>query len=634
MKGFPKSVITKLALIACLTLLFVTVPVFAGAMQTGGERWITEWEVKWADSPDLAAVPGSVTASEGWSPNPSGMALPKRPGTSSTLWIRTKLPALNWDIPSMLIPKIYGQNIAIFIGTTPIYESNRDYIYDNNKVLTPLQRNDSDKILYIGVQSAKDRIGLRHGIELGNYPELLDNYVKRDLIDIILGCAFVFIALVMLICSVFLKKEQNASWISLSLVIASAGVLVITYSPFLYTFYKDYGKLYTRLWDVALFVLLPSLTYFIERIFGSGYRSVIKKLLYFQIGYSAFCLLFMLANIVLNDKLFGIHYFLSVRVLGIVMIVQAVLLVSNSIIHAVKGNRSAEILTVGFAVFGLTVIGEMVWFYLKDGNYDLFLWKWGAAVFIISLMLILGRNYTINHEQIVKYSKELEMFNNELQRSEKMAIISELAASVAHEVRNPLQVTRGFLQVLTKKYRNQDKIYMTMALEELDRAAGIITDFLTFAKPQFERISVLNVKEELGHVEGVIVPLANLQGAQIDMRIPDHLQVKGNSSKFKQAFINMVKNSIEALSGDGQINVWAYEMDERVVIHIQDNGEGMSKEELARLGEPYFSNKTKGTGLGLMVTFRIVEAMGGSLEFKSEKGVGTEAVVSFPSAAV
>ncbi|WP_258168826.1 hypothetical protein [Paenibacillus sp. AR247] len=185
MKGFPKSVITKLALIACLTLLFVTVPVFAGAMQTGGERWITEWEVKWADSPDLAAVPGSVTASEGWSPNQSGMALPKRPGTSSTLWIRTKLPALNWDIPSMLIPKIYGQNI-------------------DNKVLTPLQRNDSDKILYIGVQSAKDRIGLRHGIELGNYPELLDNYVKRDLIDIILGCAFVFIALVMLICSVFL----------------------------------------------------------------------------------------------------------------------------------------------------------------------------------------------------------------------------------------------------------------------------------------------------------------------------------------------------------------------------------------------------------------------------------------------
>ncbi|WP_433619775.1 ATP-binding protein [Paenibacillus cellulositrophicus] len=299
-----------------------------------------------------------------------------------------------------------------------------------------------------------------------------------------------------------------------------------------------------------------------------------------------------------------------------------------------KGNRSAEILTVGFAVFGLTVIGEMVWFYLKDGNYDLFLWKWGAAVFIISLMLILGRNYTINHEQIVKYSRELEMFNNELQRSEKMAIISELAASVAHEVRNPLQVTRGFLQVLTKKYRNQDKLYMTMALEELDRAAGIITDFLTFAKPQFERISVLNVKEELGHVEGVIVPLANLQGAQIDMRVPDHLQVKGNSSKFKQAFINMVKNSIEALNGDGQINVWAYEMDERVVIHIQDNGEGMSKEELARLGEPYFSNKTKGTGLGLMVTFRIVEAMGGSLEFKSEKGVGTEAVVSFPSAAV
>lgn len=633
MKAMPKSVIIKLSLTALFILLTILGPSNAFAEQRENVRTITEWQIKWADSIDFKAGPGRIASSGGWIPYNSSMPLPKKPDPSSIVWIKIQLPALNWEIPSMLIHKIYGQNIAIYVDNAPIYESNRDYIYDNNTVLTPLHKEDFGKILYIGIQTAKDRIGLQHGIEIGSYPELLHSFVKSDLFDIILGCAFIFISLVMFICSVFLKKEQNATWLSLSLVIVSFGVLVITYSPFLYTLYEPYGKLFTRLWDTALFVLLPSLTYFIERIFGSGYRSVIKKLLYFQIGYSIFCMIFMFVNMILSDKYFGIHYFLSVRVLGFVMILQAVLLISNSIIHAVKGNRSAEILTSGFVVFGLTVIGEMLWFYLKGGNYDLFLWKWGVVAFTISLMLILGRNYTLNHEQIVKYSKELEMFNNELQRSEKMAIISELAASVAHEVRNPLQVTRGFLQVLTQKYRNQDKAYITMALEELDRAASIITDFLTFAKPQFDQIEILNVKQELEHVEGIIIPLANLQGAQIDMRIPDNLKVKGNSSKFKQAFINMVKNSIEALSQSGQINVWAYEKNHKVVIHIQDNGEGMSVNELARLGEPYFSNKSKGTGLGLMVTFRIVEAMGGNLEFKSEKGMGTEAIISFPSAA-
>ncbi|MBW4838105.1 MAG: HAMP domain-containing histidine kinase, partial [Paenibacillaceae bacterium] len=252
--------------------------------------------------------------------------------------------------------------------------------------------------------------------------------------------------------------------------------------------------------------------------------------------------------------------------------------------------------------------------------------------FLGSLIIILSRRFVANHEQVVEYSKQLEMFNNELQRSEKMEIISELAASVAHEVRNPLQVTRGFLQLLVEKQQQADKVYLSMALEELDRASGIITDFLTFAKPEGGKITELNVLDEFIHIEGILVPLANLQGGKITTHIPKDLYVRGNSSKFKQAFINIIKNSIEALRGEGDIQIWGYEKDGHVVIHIKDNGEGMDDEVLARLGEPYFSNKTKGTGLGLMVTFRIIEVMDGEINFKSKKGAGTEAIIQFPSA--
>ncbi|MNV64027.1 Sporulation kinase E [compost metagenome] len=169
-----------------------------------------------------------------------------------------------------------------------------------------------------------------------------------------------------------------------------------------------------------------------------------------------------------------------------------------------------------------------------------------------------------------------------------------------------------------------------MALEELDRASGIITDFLTFAKPEAGKNTVLNILNEFIHIEGILVPMANLQGGRITMDIPPLLEVKGNSSKFKQAFINIIKNSIEALHGQGEIHIWAYEKEGQIYIHVKDNGEGMSTAELARLGEPYFSNKSKGTGLGLMVTYSIIEVMNGELTFKSDKGIGTEAILRFP----
>ncbi|MGV2787013.1 sensor histidine kinase, partial [Clostridium perfringens] len=230
----------------------------------------------------------------------------------------------------------------------------------------------------------------------------------------------------------------------------------------------------------------------------------------------------------------------------------------------VKGNKDAVIFNAGFAVFAVVGLSELLQFFLTRGSYNLFLWKWGIVSFIIALIVILGRHFAKNHERILQYSKELEMFNNELQRSEKMEIISELAASVAHEVRNPLQVTRGFLQLLTGKAQAAEREYLDLALVELDRASGIITDFLTFAKPEFGKDTVLRVWEEFKHIEGILGPLAHLQGGKITVDIPEDITIRGNSSKFKQAFINIVKNSIEALGEEGLVNIRCYRQQDQV----------------------------------------------------------------------
>jgi signal transduction histidine kinase len=411
---------------------------------------------------------------------------------------------------------------------------------------------------------------------------------------------------------------------------------MITYSSFLYSIYGEYGKVFVTLFDLSLFILLPSFTYFFEKVIGSGYRSMIMKFRVFQVYYSVLCVVLMGINFLCHNQIYGLYRFTSATMLGFIMMVQFLLLITVAISYSLKGNKEAIIFSVGFVVFGLLGLGELFWFYFKAEYYDLFLWKWGVVCFLISLIIILGQRFTRNHEQVLEYSRQLEMFNNELQRSEKMEIISELAASVAHEVRNPLQVTRGFLQLLTEKNQSSknpssDQLYLNLALDELDRAAAIITDFLTFAKPEAGKVTTLNVLEEFIHIEGILMPLVSLQGGKITVNIPNDLHIKGSSPKFKQAFINIIKNSIEALNGEGDIEIWAHGDHNKVYIYIKDNGEGMDPGVLARLGEPYFSNKTKGTGLGLMVTFRIIEVMQGEISFTSAKGVGTEVRVCFPT---
>jgi len=378
---------------------------------------------------------------------------------------------------------------------------------------------------------------------------------------------------------------------------------------------------------------LLMLTIFFENVFGPGKYSVIRRFRKFQTFYSSLCVLLSGLMVFFGAHLDRIYILFTLNLLGYIMIIQFILFLASSIMYVHKGNKDAIIFTVGFTLFVSIGLVEIVWYYLNDKNYEIHYWKWGMLGFIFALVVIVGRTVALNYQQLVRYSKELELFNNELQRSEKMDIISELAASVAHEVRNPLQVTRGFLQLLDGKYSSAtDKTYVKLALNELDRAANIITDYLTFAKPGIEDVVTLNLAAEFEQVDNILQPLAHLQGGRLSITIPDTLLTKGNPPKFKQAIVNIVKNSIEAFKEEGVVEITARSSGEDILISIKDNGEGMSDEEIARLGEPYFSNKTKGTGLGLMVTFRIIEAMKGSIHFKSQKGKGTEALIRLPKA--
>ncbi|AOZ92032.1 sensor histidine kinase [Paenibacillus crassostreae] len=593
---------------------------------------ISNWQYYWGESdrePIMTSYPLESSNSWVWHNSNQGYLKPQQ--STDTLWIKFRLPAYDLSSPALYINKVYAKGINIYINNTIIYQKDRSHKYDLNTIFLPLKPVDAGKEVIMSMYSERDRLGIDKEIVIGDYQPILKQYVRGNIIDIIAGVAVVFVALVMVICSVFLSKGHIKDWISVNIVLLSVGIIIITYSPFLYTHYGEYGHIYLVLFDIALYIFLPGLTYVFESMIGIGYGGVIRKFRKIQMIYFSCFFAFMFLNLFLDIE-YERFYLFSLSMIGTLIIIQGIILMTHAVYYGIKGNKDAGIIAWGFTIFTVVVIAEFSWFFLSQGKYELFIWKWGLICFITSFIILLGRKLTMNHRQVIEYSKELERFNNELQRSEKMDIISELAASVAHEVRNPLQVTRGFLQLLEQKSKDKDKEYLRLALDELDRASDIITDFLTFAKPEIQQATTLDVLGEFRHIEGILLPLANYQAGRVQIDIPSGLLIIGNASKFKQAFVNMIKNSIEALGKDGLIRIWAYEDSGQIVIHILDNGVGMEDEDIKHLGEPYYSNKTRGTGLGLMVTFRIIEAMNGSITFTSEKWVGTEVITRFPSA--
>lgn len=225
------------------------------------------------------------------------------------------------------------------------------------------------------------------------------------------------------------------------------------------------------------------------------------------------------------------------------------------------------------------------------------------------------------------------VMREKLQRDEKLNVVSQLAASVAHEVRNPLTSVRGFLQLISndENLESSQKRYIGIAISELDRAQAIINDYLSLAKPNTEKLSTVNLSEEIRKTVELMTSYSNIQNITIKTNIEDSLYIKGNKSEIKQVLVNIFKNGIEAMETGGDLTVNAIKKNHVISIEIIDNGKGMTERQLNKLGTPFYTTKEKGTGVGLTISFQLIEAMKGKIKVDSEPGKGTIFTIQFPS---
>ncbi|GIO05252.1 hypothetical protein J31TS6_12800 [Brevibacillus reuszeri] len=227
---------------------------------------------------------------------------------------------------------------------------------------------------------------------------------------------------------------------------------------------------------------------------------------------------------------------------------------------------------------------------------------------------------------------EQEQLQEYLNQSEKLALVGQLAAGAAHEIRNPLTVIYGFIQLLEQRLSSEERDlhYLPLILQEIERVNRIVTELLMLSKPSqpdYREVTLTSVTQS-------ILPLMNgeamLHGIEIVDRCSPDIRIHVDVEQLKQILLNLMKNSIESMK-EGGILVIESHLDEKAVhIHVRDTGEGISPEYLVRIFDPFFSLKEDGTGLGLPISRRMVENHGGEMKVNSKLGKGTEIIISLP----
>jgi len=285
------------------------------------------------------------------------------------------------------------------------------------------------------------------------------------------------------------------------------------------------------------------------------------------------------------------------------------------------------------------------WFLKRTSKFRI-LFSVGLT-FIISLIMVIGLEFiaTSNHKfdvwfayllvpplgvamlsYIMEVIEKNILLRQRLVKAEKLEAVEQMGAAISHEIRNPLTSAIGFLQLLEDDLLHIDKRnqYLSIIKEELQSAERVIQDYLTFSKPTLESIEVFEVQEQLDKILKLLQPSANKHSVKVVNEYSSLNLIEGDRQKFHQCFINVLKNAIESMPNGGDLIITTNADSSVVTIMIQDTGVGMTKDQLARLGEPYYSTKgDKGTGLGVMVAHSIVRAMNGTVNVKSKVGVGT-----------
>jgi len=247
----------------------------------------------------------------------------------------------------------------------------------------------------------------------------------------------------------------------------------------------------------------------------------------------------------------------------------------------------------------------------------------------LSVML---HSYQRHHDQATRQLERAAM-EEQVSRAHHMAEIGHLAASLAHEIKNPLAGISGAIQVIGESLppSSGHQPIVREALAQIKRLDAAVNDLLLYARPSPPAVGVVRVEDLLARIILVLGEEPALQRVRVEHECtPSSLTFRADQSQIEQVLINLILNAAHASPDQGDIRVTAHRENDSVILTVRDEGTGLSSEAQKRAFEPFFTTKARGTGLGLSICRRIVDAHGGSLDLQSTERQGTTVTVTLP----
>lgn len=253
--------------------------------------------------------------------------------------------------------------------------------------------------------------------------------------------------------------------------------------------------------------------------------------------------------------------------------------------------------------------------------------------YIDNLVLVLGY-YLILYIVLIFFLKSLKIIEINLSYKELRRVkqVRDSLFKISHEIKNPIAVCKGYLDMFDVNNLDHAKDYVPILKSEIDRTLNLLQDFLDFNKLKIHK-DIMDVNVLIEDIMDNFKLMFNSKGISYNFDIiDDDVYILGDYGRLKQVFINLIKNSIEAMSdtANGVVDVSLSVIDDNVIIKVSDNGSGISDDNMKNLFEPFFTTKSFGTGLGVNLSKEIVEAHNGTIKYDSTMGKGTIVTITIP----
>lgn len=533
---------------------------------------------------------------------------PPHRGARNVIWYRVKLPPTQWSDPSLII-QVHGK-FRIYSQEELIYEFG-----DFDRTGTPYQGNTSrivqlppesmGKLLYLEIHSESKNIGLATYPSIASRSEIILTLLKYQVDKIIIGCFYILAGLISLYPYYRMRMKP---FFSFGLFGIFLGIYTICRTTIINFFY-DAPFLWASVELTALICGMASVIAFLVQLFGENrpqdraLQMLWRVHLLFAIIVlpTIFLEFLVLDEVLLYYRLFMLASLLAVNVYLAVM--------------AYRKNKDAQIVLLGTICFSL--MGLIDFFnHLIPERHGLFSISYiGMLIFLLCLIGVLIRR-SVN--MLVR-----------LRNSEKLSLVGQLAAGIAHEIRNPLTVISGNLQLMQKRGHNEDR--NQLILGEINRINSILNEFLYLAKPNQLKLEPNNINDIMKDVVSLFQAQAMSPPIQFSVSVPHHAGiVTCDPNQLKKVFVNILRNAMEAMPKGGKIDVSLQRNKRNLTIQFKDEGTGIPPDVLNRLSEPFFTTKEGGTGLGLAISRKIIEEHKGQLILESEESKGTTVSISLP----